>query len=126
MLRNEANCGKRDHITVCICTYKRPRLLLRLLEAICKQRTDGLVEYSIVVVDNDCAESAKAIVRILQERCPISTGYYCEPEQNISLASNKAIERLRGDFVAFIDDDVVHKYGWLLKLYSASMDFHAD
>jgi glycosyltransferase involved in cell wall biosynthesis len=122
----EENSEKRDHITVCICTYKRPKQLTRLLQAVCKQRTDGLVDYAIVVVDNDCTESAKALVRSLKASCPTSIGYYCEPEQNISLARNKAIEKSRGDFVAFIDDDEIPQEDWLLNLFKACKEFNAD
>lgn len=41
------------HISVCICTFKRPSLLLRLLKELAGQETQGLFTYSIVVVDND-------------------------------------------------------------------------
>src|SRR5664280_1724691 len=50
------------HISVCICTYKRPWLLKRLLGEIGKQETGGLFSYSIVVADNDALRSAEATV----------------------------------------------------------------
>ena len=42
-----------QHVSVCICTYKRPVLLKRLLEGLGEQDTSGLFTFSIVVVDND-------------------------------------------------------------------------
>jgi glycosyltransferase involved in cell wall biosynthesis len=49
-----------------------------------------------------------------------------EPEQNIALARNRAIENARGDFLAFIDDDEFPDEDWLLNLYRACHEFRAD
>lgn len=124
--RETSNRENRDLLTVCICTLKRPQLLMRLLQAVCKQRTDGLFDFSIVVVDNDSAESAKPLVRSLADGCGVRIAYYCEPEQNISLARNLAIEKSEGDFVAFIDDDEFPQEDWLLNAYRACEQFSAD
>jgi glycosyltransferase involved in cell wall biosynthesis len=51
--------------------------------------------------------------------------YYVEPEQNIALARNKAIEHASGDFVAFIDDDESPIQRWLLTLFEACVKHHA-
>lgn len=126
MPRHEAHSENTDHIAVCVCTYKRPELLMRLLQALCKQRTDGLADYSIVVVDNDYTESGREIVRRVKETSPIDVTYHCEPERNISLARNRAIAESRGNFIAFIDDDEVPPDDWLLTLYKAIRHFRAD
>ena len=120
------NYNRRDHITICVCTYKRPTLLLRLLELATRQTTEGLLDYSIVVVDNDDAESAKGIVSHVRERSSIDIAYYCEPEQNISLARNKAIAKSSGKLLALIDDDEFPREDWLIQLYSAHKKFSAD
>ena len=52
---------------------------------------------------------------------------YCvEPRQNIALARNKAIENVRGDFVAFIDDDEFPTRRWLLTLFKACDEYDVD
>ena len=56
----------KHHICVCICTYKRPTYLIRLLNELEKQETEGLFDYSIVIVDNDRSESAKQAVESLR------------------------------------------------------------
>jgi len=53
---------ERSHISVCICTFKRPQLLKRALEKLGHQRTEDLFSYSVVIVDNDRAESAREAV----------------------------------------------------------------
>ena len=60
------------HISVCICTYKRPELLRRLLSKLKEQKTEGLFEYSIVIVDNDRAESARQTVETCTRQLEIS------------------------------------------------------
>ena len=53
---------QNNHISICICTYKRPHLLEKLLKKLQYQKTNDLFTYSIIVVDNDKNKSAKCIV----------------------------------------------------------------
>jgi succinoglycan biosynthesis protein ExoM len=54
-------------------------------------------------------------------RIPVT--YCVEPQQNISLARNKALEHADGEFVAFIDDDEFPSDQWLLRLYATSRQY---
>ncbi len=116
---------KVKHITVCICTYKRQRFLKRLFEELTRQETNGLFTYSIVVADNDALESARAVVEDFAATATIPIRYAVEPQQNIALARNKAIENASGDFIAFIDDDELPTRDWLLMLLKACENFQA-
>lgn len=107
------------HISVCICTYKRPELLAKLLNALKDQDSGGLFTYSVVVVDNDHKGSAHEIVCSFMRQSSISFSYHIEPEQNIALARNRAVENARGEFIAFIDDDEYPLNTWLFNLYTA-------
>ena len=107
------------HLTVCVCTYRRPELLKSLLEDLRRQDTAGLFTYSILVVDNDRERSAETVVSRFAAEQPLHVEYYVEPEQNIALARNKAIERANGEFVVFIDDDESPIQRWLLTLFEA-------
>jgi hypothetical protein len=42
-------------ISVCICIYKWPDLLARLLRDLARQETEGWFTLSIVIADNDSA-----------------------------------------------------------------------
>jgi len=114
------------HITVCICTYKRPVLLKKLLSKLEQQETAGLFEYSVVVVDNDVAESARQTVESFAEQSNLSIAYYVEPVQNIARARNKAVENARGTYIAFIDDDEFPVNNWLCGLYETTIRFKSD
>jgi glycosyltransferase involved in cell wall biosynthesis len=101
-------------------------LLEKLLEKIQDQRTENLFTYSIVIVDNDFAQSAKNVVSSFKQKSSISVDYYCEPEQNISLARNKALKNAQGNYVAFIDDDEFPIDSWLIFLLKACSELEAD
>src|SRR4030042_2253761 len=110
---------EKPHICVCVCTYKRPLLLNRLLMALERQETDGLFDYSIIIVDNDRSESGRRTVEARAGKSDIAILYYLEPEQNIALARNKAIANSHGDLIAFIDDDEVPASWGLINHYRA-------
>ena len=103
-----------EHICVCVCTFKRPELIRRLLEKLQHQKTDNLFTYSAVVVDNDTNRTAEKVVTDIQKQSSFRIEYYVEPEQNIALARNKAVEMARGNYIAFIDDDEFAIDTWLL------------
>lgn len=114
------------HISVCICTYKRPLLLRRLLQELSVQETGGRFTFSIIVVDNDRSESARNFVQDFIAESSVGLSYYVEPRQNIALARNKAVENARGDFVAFIDNDEFPTKRWLLTLFEACHQHNVD
>src|SRR5207245_11636111 len=81
----------RSHISVCVCTYKRPAMLAALLHALRLQDTGGAFTYSVVVVDNDHTASAEETVRELLRHSSPPMSYHVEPEQNIALPRNKPL-----------------------------------
>jgi len=115
-----------EHISVCICTYKRPELLKTLLEKLRSQNTDGLFTYSIVVADNDSLQSAKAVVSEFASASSIPITYCVESQQNIALTRNRAIENATGEYIAFIDDDEFPAPNWLLALYTTCSKNRVD
>jgi glycosyltransferase involved in cell wall biosynthesis len=116
----------KPHISVCLCSYKRPQFLKRALENLRSLATGDLFDYSIVVVDNDCEETARVTVSDFARTAPVKVVYSVEPEQNISLARNKALELATGDFVAWIDDDEFPEPNWLLNFYKTLDQTNSD
>ena len=114
------------HITVCVCTFKRTRLLLELLGRLEEQRTDDLFTYDVVIADNDAAESAKLAVQEFASSSRLSVTYCVEAEANIARARNKALAHARGAYVAFIDDDECPIADWLLVLFQTIKLYAAD
>lgn len=114
------------HISVCVCTFKRPALLKRLLDELLRQETGGLFTYSVVVADNDREQSARRVVMEFDGLAPIRAVYCVEPEQNIARARNKTLENATGDYIAFIDDDEFPATNWLVNLFKTCWVHEAD
>lgn len=116
----------RPHVCVCICTYRRPLLLKRLLDELNQQERGDLFTFSVVVCDNDQAKSAEPVIDVARAIYPFSIKYCVEPRQNIALARNKVVENANGEFLAFIDDDEFPAHDWLLKLFKTCIEYKVD
>jgi len=124
--RDGAMTDPIKHISVCICTYKRPQLLRRLLNELAAQETSGLFTYSIVVADNDQSRSAEIVVSDFMAASNVPVTYCVEPQQSIALARNKAVQNATGDYIAFIDDDEFPVKHWLETLFAACDKYGVD
>lgn len=111
-------------ISVCICTYRRPQLLDRLLAALAEQRLDGRLE--VVVVDNDRHGTARDTVSARAADYPWPLAYHLQPQQNIALTRNLAVAEAHGHWIAFIDDDEVPAEDWLARLLETQRACDAD
>ncbi len=106
-------------VTVCVVTRNRPAGLGRLLRALAgiDPPTD-LRWTATVVVDNDPAGSAAAVVDEFNGATPFPTpiDYVVEPEPGVSHGRNAAVRRAATPWVAFIDDDMEPSTSWLAGL----------
>jgi glycosyltransferase involved in cell wall biosynthesis len=116
----------QEHISVCVCTYKRPVLLERLLRALETLETGDRFAYSVVVVDNDASESARPVVDRFARGAAVSVRYDVEPDRSFSLVRNRAVANAGGTHVAFIDDDEYPGSDWLFRLFRAMKEYKAD
>ena len=102
----------RPSLTVAICTKDRTDNLARCLQSLLRIRTDNLWENSwwdILVVDNAPSdERTKELVESLD-----NIDYVLEPKPGLNFARNKALDTATGEYLAFIDDDVVVDSQWL-------------
>jgi len=114
------------HISVCICSHRRPAMLKRLLFKLNEQVTEGLFTYSIVVADNDDNRSGVPVIAAMSAHFNVSVRYCIEPRRGIALARNKAIENAEGAFIALIDEDEFPDPDWLLTLYQNLCEHRAD
>jgi succinoglycan biosynthesis protein ExoM len=114
------------HLSVCICTYRRPHTLHRLLIDLSEQNSANEFTFSISVADNDAEQSARPIVEQVTAQSQVMIRYCSQPTKNIALARNTAIANSSGDFVAFIDDDEFPQRNWLLTLWRACEKFGVE
>jgi len=100
-------------------------LLERLLTSLCHLTTGGEFTYSIVVVDNDEAGSARPLVERIRQDCSVKMTYALEPRRSIAHARNTALAHADGGFIATIDDDEFAPAEWLLLLRRTLERFQA-
>jgi succinoglycan biosynthesis protein ExoM len=100
--------------------------LLRLLEELSRQQTQGLFTYSVSIVDNDPTGSASAAVAGFAATSSMQVGYLQEPTRGIARARNKVVSQTEGDYLAFIDDDEFPARDWLLHALLDCRRFNAD
>jgi glycosyltransferase involved in cell wall biosynthesis len=111
-------------VSICICTYRRPEGLRRLLRSL--GRLDpASPRHEIIVVDNDVARGGEDAVR--QARAEgLAIEYLVEPVRGIARARNRSVRPARGAFVAFIDDDEEADPHWLVNLHGELIRHGAD
>ena len=114
------------HISVCICTFKRPEPLKRLLCELNHQKTDGLFTYSAVVADNDELRTGEAAINEIRQALSFPVKYCVEPERGIARARNRVMANAEGDYVALIDDDEFPVDDWLLRLLLTIRRYDVD
>src|ERR1700674_2965215 len=90
---------RTNHISVCIRTFKRSELLKQLLQRLNTHRTDECFTYSVAVADNDSAPLARQVVTSFSATSHVHVTYFCESQQNMALARNKAIKQAEGDLM---------------------------
>ena len=99
-------------VTVVLCTYNRAAQLATALQVLVAQA--GLVDYEIVVVDNNSSDGTEAVVTAFGH-APGGNRlrYVFEPRQGLSFARNRGVREARGSIVAFTDDDVRVEPDWI-------------
>ena len=117
-----------ERVIIAIPTFKRPKSLARLLDAIARLKTDAAV--SVLVADNDA--SAHQGFDLCQRfapsyRWPLKA--VIEESRGIAQVRNRlAAEALESDagFIAMIDDDEWPEENWITELLGAHQTFDAD
>ena len=96
-------------IAICVATFRRTRLLARLLASLDELAVPRGVSVELRVVDNDAAGSAHSLVAFFraQQRTFDTVHYGIEAEPNIANARNATLDFGPADRIMFIDGDEV-------------------
>jgi succinoglycan biosynthesis protein ExoM len=116
----------RPLVTVIIPTFKRPALIVQCILSCSAQKDLAPGTFEIVVVDNCPDGSALSAVTKASELATVSVEYIHEPKPGISAARNAGLNRARGRFAAFIDDDEIATENWLSCLIQTQQSSKAD
>ncbi len=104
-------------VAICICTYKRPDGLAKLLDTLTQLKPD--TPDVVVVIDNHADGEGAAVCEQLASSYPFELHFAIEPEPGISYARNSAVSlalQQQPDLIAFLDDDEWPEPNWLSEL----------
>jgi len=103
-------------VTIAIPTHNRASTLRTTLESVVSLDLGAEIEAECVVVDNNSTDDTPQVVEQVARGAPIPIRRVFEPRQGSSFARNRAIDEARGDFLFFLDDDVVVERVWAREL----------
>ena len=108
--------GSDEQLVVAICTYRRPRMLLTLLNRI--SVIEGRDRVIVLVVDNDPDQSGERVVQDANAQSGAGVVYIHATPQGIATARNVALDfgGERSLAVLFIDDDELPESTWLTSM----------
>ncbi len=115
---------ENTRIDICIATYKRVAWLKKLLESLTAQTLDARIK--IIIIDNDPEKSAESMVAGFFFNKAIPYIYDTQPEKNIALTRNKALDYVTAEYIVFVDDDEWVAPNWLVSLLSVCQRYEAD
>jgi GT2 family glycosyltransferase len=104
------------HLSIIIPTKDRAPALAQLLASL--KRLNGLTELrpEIIVADNGSDDNTPAMVQDATNDLPTEVKMITTTRAGKSAALNDALKIATGDYLAFLDDDVVVDGGWLQSL----------
>lgn len=94
---------KRMKFSIAVCTYDRADVLDKAIDSLVNQ-TAGRQAYEVIIVDNASQDETKAVAQRYLNR--LNLYYVYEARQGLSYARNRAIKCARGEYLAYIDDDI--------------------
>ena len=116
-------------VSICAATYKRPNLLLDLLESLNNLTFDRIPvpAIEVIIVDNDAERTAEATVDAMKPSFKWPLTYVVETNQGVTYARNRCITEASqdSDFIAMLDDDETATPQWLEELLLNQKKFNA-
>ncbi len=110
---------KLPHLTTAICTWNRADLLRRTLAQLCNLVPVKGATWELIVVNNNCSDETDAVLEEFRERLPLVR--VVETKPGLSHARNAAVAAAKGDFIFWLDDDVLVDPIWLASYAEAVM-----
>jgi glycosyltransferase involved in cell wall biosynthesis len=98
-------------ISIAICTWNRGWLLGQTLAHLAKLNVPEGLRCELLVVDNCSTDDTRQVVDNCASPLPIT--YVYEKQKGKAFAANAAIDRSHGEYIIWIDDDVLPSVDWL-------------
>src|ERR1044071_6310209 len=109
-------------LSIIVPSKNRGAILAELLESLRRLVPNKRIQPEIIVADNGSEDQTFDAVTSLAKNFPVPLKVIKVPRPGKSAAANEAVKSANGEFLAFLDDDVVIEKNWL----SAVEDFFQD
>ena len=104
-------------VTVAICTRNRARALERTLRSLAAAAVPPSLSWEVLVVDNSSDDETPRVIANASDALLVRA--VDERQIGLSHARNAAIREARGDYIVWIDDDVLVDAQWLRAYHDA-------
>jgi glucosyl-dolichyl phosphate glucuronosyltransferase len=99
-------------VCIGIPTWNRADVLVQTLERLCGVLCPDGVRYEVIVVDNNSTDHTQRVLQEYHSTIPIHKLF--ERQQGRSWALNRALAFAQGDYIIWIDDDILVGDDWLV------------
>ena len=120
---------KTETIMICVCTYKRPQMLIRCLLSLAQQNVleNWVIVY--VIVDNELEQSNRQVVDDFAKMANGNVSYVHQPQRGIAAARNLALDealKQKSNWIFFFDDDQYADENAVKEAFQAAQLYQAD
>ena len=100
-------------IDLVVCTYNNASLLQRTLESIAQLKVPAHINWSVLVVNNNCTDDTASIVEYHMSKGVLPLRTIVETTQGLTTARVCGVCNTESDWIAFIDDDCLLATNWI-------------
>jgi glycosyltransferase involved in cell wall biosynthesis len=98
-------------ITVALCTFNRAESLRQTLDSLVEMQIPSDLTVEILIVNNNSTDHTDDVISEYVGRLPVRREFEAQPGKSNAL--NRAIDVAKGDYIVWIDDDVLVNAGLL-------------
>lgn len=111
-------------LTIVIPTYNSADRLHRVFDHLAHQEQTAAIRWEVIVVDNNSTDDTAEVVRLaqLEQRLPVPLHYCFEERQGAAFARQRGVDRARGQWVGFLDDDNLPAPNWVAQAIAFARD----
>lgn len=110
---SETKANRTPDVSIVLCTYNRADMLKECIESLLEQKTHGLFDFEVVVIDNGSTDNTSQVVQDLQPKSKVPLRYFLEPQPGQVHARHRGFDEALGEWIANFDDDEVAEPDWL-------------
>jgi GT2 family glycosyltransferase len=104
-------------VSVIVPTYNRSDALAETLKNLSCQQFDQ--RWEAIVVNNNCTDDTDEVVRLQQQNFPVTLQLIHEKTPGAAAARNAGVNAATGDYLVFIDNDILTEPDFLQRHYDA-------